>query len=81
MPDNKRRMVINPTSESLPVRVTLIAISVLILAAFLLLPLFAVFAQALSLGLGPALATFSNPEATSAIMLTLLVAAKIFGVF
>src|SRR5690606_16839394 len=65
----------NPTSESLPVRVTLIVITVALLALFLLLPLASVFAQALRLGIDQYLATFSNPDAVSSIWLTLLVAA------
>ena len=47
----------------------------MLLALFLLLPLVTVFAQAFRLGIGEYLATFSNPDAASAIWLTLLVAA------
>lgn len=67
--------IASPTSESLPVRAALIALTVLVLALFLVMPLLVVFVQALSMGLGPALSTFTNPEAVSAIYLTLLVAA------
>jgi sulfate transport system permease protein len=65
----------SPVSESLPVRALLIGLTVLVLAVFLVVPLIIVFVQALGMGLEPAFATFSNPEALSAIGLTLLVAA------
>jgi sulfate transport system permease protein len=57
------------------VRYLLIAMTLLVLGIFLVLPLLVIFVQALSLGLGPALSSFSNPEAVTAIGLTLLVAA------
>lgn len=69
------RAVRSPVTETRPVRVVLIVLSVLFLAVFLVAPLLTVFVQALSMGLGPALATFSDPEAIAAIKLTLLVAA------
>ncbi|MGV3633881.1 MAG: sulfate ABC transporter permease subunit CysW [Pseudorhodoplanes sp.] len=69
------RAVDSPVTEARPVRVTLIVLSVVALAIFLIAPLITVFAQALSLGLGPALATFKDPDAVAAIELTLLVAA------
>jgi len=65
----------SPVTEARPVRLLLIGISVAVLGLFLVLPLVSVFVQAVNLGLGPALATFSDPEAVSAIWLTLLVAA------
>jgi sulfate transport system permease protein len=65
----------SPVTESLPVRVALIGFSVVILGIFLVLPLVAVFVQALQMGIGPALATFQDSEAISAILLTLLIAA------
>lgn len=65
----------SPVSEPLPVRYLLIALTLVVLGIFLVLPLLVIFVQALSLGLGPALSTFSNPEAVTAIGLTLLVAA------
>jgi sulfate transport system permease protein len=71
----RRSAVASPVTESPPVRVTLITLSVVAMALFLIAPLLAVFVQALSMGLGPALATFKDPEAISAIKLTLLVAA------
>jgi sulfate transport system permease protein len=69
------RAVSSPVTEARPVRATLIALSVLVLAIFLIAPLVAVFVQALGMGLGPALATFQDPDAIAAIKLTLLVAA------
>lgn len=65
----------DPTAETPPVRAALIAASVLFLALFLLAPLAAVFAQALSAGLGAWAAALVEPDALSAIRLTLLVAA------
>ena len=56
-------------------RVTLIAATILLLIVLLLLPLAVVFAEALSHGLGAALATFGDPDAISAIELTLIIAA------
>ena len=70
-----RRKAISPTTESLPVRAALITLTVVVLAVFLVVPLLIIFVQALSMGIGPALATFSDPEALSAIGLTLLIAA------
>jgi sulfate transport system permease protein len=65
----------SPVTEARGVRLALITLSVVSLALFLVMPLLAVFAQALSMGLGPALATFQDPDAIAAIKLTLLVAA------
>jgi sulfate transport system permease protein len=70
-----RQLPGSPVSEPLPVRYLLIALTLVVLGIFLVLPLLAVFVQALSLGLGPALSTFANPESVSAIGLTLVVAA------
>jgi sulfate/thiosulfate transport system permease protein len=64
----------SPVTETATVRVLLISITVVILAVLLVLPLASVFAEALRLGLGEYLATFRNPDARSAIWLTLLVA-------
>ncbi len=77
MPDTAidLRAVHSPVTETRPVRVTLIALSVVVMAVFLIAPLVAVFVQALSMGLGPALATFNDPDAIAAVKLTLLVAA------
>jgi sulfate transport system permease protein len=65
----------SPVTEASWVRFTLIAISVVVLALFLIVPLVSVFVQAFGMGLGPALATFQDPDAIAAIKLTLLVAA------
>ncbi len=70
-----RRRFRPATTESRPVQVLLIGLTVLVLAVFLVAPLATVFVQALGMGIGPALATLGNPEALSAILLTLLVAA------
>jgi sulfate transport system permease protein len=65
----------SPVTESRPVQLMLIAVTVVVLGLFLVVPLLVVFVQALQMGIGPALATFGDPEALSAIGLTLLVAA------
>ena len=76
----------SPTSEPPIVRIVLIAIAVLLLMLLLVVPLISVFAQAFRLGIDEFLNTFRNPDALSAIWLTLLVAAiavpcnLIFGV-
>ena len=64
-----------PTSEPRIVRIVLIGIAVLLLLLLLVMPLVSVFVQALRLGVDEFLKTFSNPDAISAIWLTLLVAA------
>ncbi len=63
------------TSESRATQVTLIALSVLVLIALLLLPLAVVFAEASHRGLPTVLAALEQPDALAAIRLTLLVAA------
>jgi sulfate transport system permease protein len=65
----------SPVTESLTVQWQQIGHTVVIQGLLLGVPLLVVFVQALSMGLGPALASFSDPEAVSAILLTLLVAA------
>lgn len=73
-------------TEPAVVRWTLIALALLFLVLVLLVPLAAVFAQALEKGLGVYVASLSDPDALSAIRLTLLTAAiavplnLIFGV-
>jgi sulfate transport system permease protein len=57
------------------VRMLLIASALAFLALFLLLPLLAVFVEALRQGFGPYLAGIAEPDALAAIRLTLLVAA------
>jgi sulfate transport system permease protein len=62
------------TSEPAWVRTTLILIALAFLAAFLVIPLAAVFTEALRKGFGAYLASFRDPAAQSAIRLTLLTA-------
>jgi sulfate/thiosulfate transport system permease protein len=62
-------------SEGRAVRWTLIALAVGFLALFLVIPLLAVFSEALRRGLEPFLAAFAEPDTQAAIGLTLLVAA------
>jgi sulfate/thiosulfate transport system permease protein len=57
------------------VRVVIIAIAVTFLTVFVVLPLVMVFAQAFSKGIGSYFSALTDPEALSAIRLTLLVAA------
>ncbi len=64
-----------PTTESPVARTLLILLALLSLCLFLLLPLVAVFTEALRHGLGGYLAAFADPDALAAIRLTLLVAA------
>lgn len=62
------------TTEAVWVRWTLTALALAFMALFLVLPLAAVFAEALRKGWGAYLAALSEPEAWSAIRLTLLTA-------
>jgi sulfate transport system permease protein len=62
-------------SESPAVRIALIAIALLFLGFFLVLPLVAVFVEALRGGLDVFLEALGDPDALAAIRLTLLVAA------
>jgi sulfate/thiosulfate transport system permease protein len=57
------------------VRVVIIAIAVIFLTVFVVLPLVVVFAQAFSKGIGAYFSALTDPEALSAIRLTLAVAA------
>jgi sulfate/thiosulfate transport system permease protein len=57
------------------VRWTIVAIAVLFLSVFLVLPLATVFHQALARGIGAFVAAIAHPDALAAIRLTLLVAA------
>jgi sulfate transport system permease protein len=57
------------------VRVVIIAVAVAVLTVFVVLPLVVVFAQAFSKGIGAYFTALSDPEALSAIRLTLCVAA------
>lgn len=74
-PTSAVRNIASPVTETPRVRYALIALTVAVLAIFLVLPLVAVFVQALGLGLGAALQTFQDPDAISAILLTLFIAA------
>jgi sulfate transport system permease protein len=62
-------------TESLTVRVTLTAVAVVFLGLFLVVPLIAVFTEALQKGLGVYFASLAAPDALAAIKLTLLTAA------
>ena len=62
-------------AENPAARVVLIAIALVFLALFLVLPLVAVFQQAFAKGLGAYLASFDDADAWAAIQLTLLTAA------
>ncbi|HXT81820.1 MAG TPA: sulfate ABC transporter permease subunit CysW [Acetobacteraceae bacterium] len=64
-----------PTEERPVTRVFLTALTILLLIGLLLLPLAVVFAEALTRGLGAALAALAEPDALASIRLTLLVAA------
>ena len=63
------------TADRPAIRAVLIATALAFLALFLLLPLLAVFVEALRQGLGAYLAGITEPDALAAIRLTLLVAA------
>lgn len=63
------------TTEAKPVQWLLIAVAIVFLALFLLLPLFTVFAQAFARGWDAYIDAFKEPDAWSAIRLTLTVAA------
>ena len=63
------------TSESRTARALLIAAALAFLALFLLLPLVAVFTEALRQGLGAFIEAVEHPDALSSIKLTLLIAA------
>ena len=69
----KRRR--SPTSESRHVQWLLIAISLVFMAIILVLPLYAVFHEAFAKGIGTFMSSLGEPDAQSAIRLTLLVAA------
>ncbi|WP_112875305.1 sulfate ABC transporter permease subunit CysW, partial [Paracoccus endophyticus] len=63
-----------PTDEAPVARLILILLSVLGMGTLVLAPLATVFAEALSRGIGAAIESLSDPQAWSAIRLTLLVA-------
>jgi sulfate transport system permease protein len=70
---------VDVNTEPRAVRIAIIAIAVAFLALFVVLPLFVVFASAFSKGVVAYVAALSDPEALSAIRLTLLVAAISVG--
>ena len=70
---HKRR--VSPTSESRLVQWVLIGISLAFMAIILVLPLYAVFHEALSKGVGTFFAALGEKDAQAAIRLTLMVAA------
>ncbi len=61
-------------TEPGPIRLVIIAIAVVFITVFVVLPLVVVFAQAFSKGIGAYFSALSDPEALSAIRLTLWVA-------
>jgi len=69
------RRVSDATTEPAWVRRLLIGIALAFLAVFLFVPLVAVFVEALKKGVDVYLAAISEPDAVSAIKLTLLAAA------
>src|SRR6195952_3559876 len=66
---------VDARTEPKLVRFVLIAIAITFLTVFVVLPLVVVFAQAFSKGIGAYFAALTDPEARSAIRLTLAVAA------
>ena len=62
-------------TESRATQIVLILLALAFLAFFLLLPLIAVFSEALKQGIAPFLDAVSNPDALAAIRLTLFIAA------
>ena len=69
------RRLTSPTNEPLWVRLALILLGLVFMALFLVLPVVAVFSEALSQGIGVYFKSLMQPDAQSAIRLTLLVAA------
>jgi sulfate/thiosulfate transport system permease protein len=66
-------------TEAKPIRIVVIAVAMLFLTVFVVLPLLVVFAQAFSKGISAYFSALSDPEALSAIRLTLCVAAISVG--
>jgi sulfate/thiosulfate transport system permease protein len=69
----------DPRTEPGAVRIAIIGAAVTFLSIFVVLPLVVVFAQAFSRGLSAYITALGNPEALSAIRLTLLIAAISVG--
>src|SRR5712692_10617138 len=66
----------NPATEDSPiVRLALISIALVFMGLFVFIPVIAVFAQALSGGIGAYFAAIVDPEARAAIRLTVMTAA------
>ncbi|HEV7912684.1 MAG TPA: sulfate ABC transporter permease subunit CysW [Albitalea sp.] len=74
-PGQGRRPATPSTTEQAWVRRVLIAVALAFLAVFLFVPLVAVFAEALKKGVAVYLAAITEPDALSAIKLTLIAAA------
>src|SRR5690606_4415845 len=72
LPAHKRAATPSATQEPSWVRYALISVALLFLGLFLFVPLFAVFAEALRKGWGAYVAAIIEPDAVSAIKLTLL---------
>jgi len=78
--------IVRSTTEKRAIRIALILVALSFLAFFLLLPLAAVFGEALKHGIGAFANAVTDPDAQSAIRLTLMVAAisvplnMVFGV-
>jgi sulfate transport system permease protein len=75
VPHASHRNVIDATAEPAWVRRTLIAVALLFLTLFLFVPLVAVFFEAFKKGVDVYLAAITEPDAVSAVKLTLLAAA------
>ncbi|MBB4380011.1 sulfate transport system permease protein [Bradyrhizobium sp. CIR48] len=69
----------NLRTEPRAVRITIIALAIIFLSVFVVLPLVVVFAQAFSKGILAYLSALAEPEALAAIKLTLIVAAISVG--
>lgn len=70
----------NIRTEPKAVRIVIVVLAVLFLTVFVVLPLVVVFAQAFSKGIVAYVVALTDPEAQSAIRLTLLVAALSVGI-
>src|SRR3569833_600230 len=68
------RPILPATTESPVARVILIGLALIFMGVMLVLPLVAVFTEALAEGIGHYLSAIADPDALSAIRLTLLVA-------
>jgi sulfate transport system permease protein len=65
----------HPTDDPLWAKIVVVGLVLVFLGLVLILPLVAVFAEALRKGLGPALEAIANPDAIAAVKLTLITAA------